>query len=112
MEKSKRISRLAAGVLWLAVIGAGCFILPGNLPAAAPEAAQAVSFNVNTSMADNLAALKGKTITVTLSTGQAITGTVAEVKGNLLLLTRLSQKEFYDALIAIDRISAVEMRAR
>jgi small nuclear ribonucleoprotein (snRNP)-like protein len=63
-------------------------------------------------LADNLVALKGKTITVSLSSGQAMTGVVKEVQNNLLHLERLSQKEFYDALIRVDLIVAIEVRAR
>jgi hypothetical protein len=73
---------------------------------------EAVSFNVNASMADNLAALKGKPVTVHLASGQTITGIVDEVKGNLLHIAKLSQKEFYDALVAIDHISAIEAKVR
>jgi len=41
-----------------------------------------------------------------------MTGIVKEVKNNLLHLEKISQKEFYDALITIDHISAVEARVR
>ena len=87
------------------------FISTGALAveAGSKDAAQ---FNVNTSLSDNLIALKGKIVTVTLSSGQAMTGTVGDVKGNLLHLVKLSQKDFYDALVVIDRISAIETKVR
>jgi hypothetical protein len=37
---------------------------------------------------------------------------VSDVKGNLLHLAKLSQKEFYDALVAIDHITAIETKVR
>lgn len=77
--------------------------------AADKETAQ---FNVNTSMVENLTALKGKAVTIYLASGQTITGTINDVKGNLLHLGRLSQKDFYDALVAVDRISSIEMKVR
>jgi hypothetical protein len=73
---------------------------------------EAARFDVNTSIGDNLTALKGKSVIVTLSGGQAITGTVSEVKGNLLHLSKISQRDFYDALIAIDHIAAIETKVR
>lgn len=91
------------------VLGFNIFITATVAPAAETGAVQ---FNVNTSMADNLAALKGKSVTLSLASGQTITGIVNDVKGNLLHLVKISQKEFYDALIAVDRISAIETKVR
>jgi hypothetical protein len=79
---------------------------------AAGEAKQFVQLNAGISLADNLAALKGKTVTVYLASGQSMTGIVKDVKGSILHLEKISQKEFYDALIRIDMISAIEARAR
>ncbi len=73
---------------------------------------EAVQFNVDASMADNLSMLKGKTVTVYLASGQTITGTVNDAKGNLLHLVKLSQKDFFDALVAIDHIAAIDTKAR
>jgi hypothetical protein len=61
---------------------------------------------------ENLAALKGKTVTVTLSSGQAVSGVVKDVKNGLLHLEKLSQKDFFDAVVVVDKISAVEVRVR
>jgi hypothetical protein len=94
------------------IIGGILFLVPKNVSAADTEAKPSFQFDVNTSMADNLTALKGKSVTVTLSPGQSITGIVGDVKGNLLYLTKISQKEFYDSLVAIDHISAIETRVR
>jgi hypothetical protein len=63
-------------------------------------------------MMENLAGLKGKSVTLTLSSGQTITGIVSGVKGNLLHLAKISQKEFYDALVATDHITAIEAKVR
>jgi hypothetical protein len=79
---------------------------------AAGEAKQYVQLNAGISLADNLTALKGKTATVYLASGQSMTGIVKDVKVNVLHLEKISQKEFYDALIRIDLISAIEARVR
>ena len=65
------------------------------------------------SLADNLSALTGKTVTINLAGGQSMTGIVKEVKNGLLHLEKLSQKEFYDGLVSIDKIVCpYETRAR
>ncbi|WP_027359571.1 hypothetical protein [Desulforegula conservatrix] len=75
--------------------------------------AGSASVQLNTiPIVDNLLAFKGKPVTVTLSSGQAITGIVKDAKNGILHLEKISQKEFYDAVILIDRINAVEARVR
>jgi len=85
-----------------------------TLQTAVAAAGQKEFAQLNTAipLADNLIALKGKTVTITLSSGQAMTGVVKEVQNNLLYLEKLSQKEFFDALIRLDLITAIEVRAR
>jgi hypothetical protein len=79
----------------------------------AAEATSAIpQLNLEISLTENLIALKGKVVTVTLSSGQAITGTVKDAKNGLLHLEKLSQKDFYDAVILTDKISAIEVRVR
>ena len=79
---------------------------------AAGEAKQYVQFNAGITLADNLTALKGKTATIYLASGQSMTGIVKDVKETVLHLEKISQKEFYDALIRVDLISAIEARVR
>ncbi len=78
----------------------------------AAETPAAPQLNVDMPLTENLTALKGKTITVTLSSGQAISGVVKDVKNGLLHLEKLSQKDVFDAIIVVDKISAVEVRVR
>lgn len=112
MKSAKRISIPIIVLVMVMVLGANMFIIPGRVIAVETEGKDAAGFNVNWSIVDNLTVFKGKTVTVTLSTGQAVTGTVSDVQGNLLHLTKISQKEFYDSLILIDHISAVEAKVR
>jgi len=108
MKKATFKQMLLAALAIAAVLG------PSLIYAESVMAAEtdAIQFNVSASMADNLFMLKGKTVTVYLASGQTITGTVNDVKGNLLHLIKLSQKEFFDALVEVDRISAIETRVR
>jgi hypothetical protein len=98
-------------VLLLTLILSGLTAAPKFSPAAeAPGAAPQLSVDIP--LTENLTALKGKTITVTLSSGQAISGVVKDVKNGLLHLEKLSQKDFFDAVLVVDKISAVEVRVR
>lgn len=112
MERLNRRSVIVAAIALVMIFGVNSFLVPQSFSAGEEGIKEAAGFDVNTSMKDNLAALKGKSVTVTLSSGQAITGAVTEAKGNLLHLSKISQKDFYDALVAIDHIAAIEMKVR
>jgi hypothetical protein len=99
-----------AGFAVLTLCAAVFFYAP--LRAYAAEAKEAVQFNAAASLADNLTALKGKPVTVTLAGGQTVSGIVKDVSAGLLHLEKLSQKEFYDALVILDKIASIEARVR
>lgn len=71
-------------------------------------------FNEKASMRDNLAGLMAakKPVTVLLRSGDRYQATVGAVGDHLVVLTQPAQKEFFDVLIPIDEIAAVEARAR
>jgi len=81
---------------------------------AAPELVpvDGAKFSTQASMADNLRALSGKRVSVMLDSGITLTGIVGEVGMHLLHLERLERKEYYDALVRIDDIRAIETRFR
>jgi len=121
-EKPKRSERrramkvlkgkgLAAGLVLMALLLVNLFVTLQTTQAA-EDPKEYVQLNTAIPLADNLIALKGKTVAVSLSSGQTVTGVVKEVQNNLLYLEKLSQKEFYDALIRVDLIVAIEVRAR
>lgn len=56
--------------------------------------------------------LNGREVTLNLTGGGELTGTVAKVETQLVHIARLRGKEFYDAVVRLDLISAVTMRAR
>jgi hypothetical protein len=112
MKRDTEIRHIwAVRVLGLFVGMALVFPLGGEaLPKAAAD--QAVSYNVNASMADNLKSLTDKRVLVTLSSGKSLAGTVKAVGDHLLHLEKLEGKEFFDALILIQDIEAIETRIR
>jgi len=70
--------------------------------------------NAATSIRDNLNALsQGKApVTVVLKNGNTYTAKIGAVGDHLVVLTEPSQKEFFDVLVVIDDITALEVRAR
>jgi hypothetical protein len=100
-DRSRWAQTLAATIL---VIGFAA--LPLGALAETPQ------FNPAFSIADNLAGLKGRTATVHLTSGQTITGVVKEIGDHVLHLEKIAQREFFDAVIRVETISAVEARVR
>jgi hypothetical protein len=73
---------------------------------------EGVSYNVNGSVADNLKSCIGKKVSVTLNSGKGFTGTVKEVGNHLVHVEKLEGKEYFDALILIEHIEAIDTRFR
>lgn len=73
---------------------------------------EGISYNVTVSMADNLKSLIGKVVFVTLDSGTSFTGKIKAVGKNLVHVEKLQGKEYFDALIRIDRICAIDTRFR
>jgi hypothetical protein len=71
-----------------------------------------VSYNVNSSLLDNLKSLKGKWVSVTTVSGKTFTGFVKEVGPHLVHVEKLAKREYFDALIRREDISAIETRFR
>jgi hypothetical protein len=54
----------------------------------------------------------GKRVAVVLSTGLEMNGVVTKVTRDVLHLSELAGREFYDAVVPLDRINAVVIRVR
>jgi len=87
--------------------------LPAELEAGANVVPiEGVSYNVTMSLTDNLKSFVGKSVSVTLTCGTTFTGSVKEVGDHLIHLEKLDGKDFFDALIRLENISAIEARFR
>jgi hypothetical protein len=64
------------------------------------------------SVRDALAKQAGKAVTLTLRGGQEVAGTVETVGEQAVHVSRLKGREFYDAVVRLDAIDAVVIRAR
>ena len=54
----------------------------------------------------------GKRVAIRLDAGEEMEGLVASVGDHLVHISKLSKRDFYDAVIRIDRIHAVVIRVR
>ena len=73
---------------------------------------EGVSYNVNFSLQDNLKSLIGKKVYVTLNSGQTFAGFIKEVGDHFLHLEKLDGKSYFDALLRIEDISAIDTKFR
>jgi hypothetical protein len=101
------------GIMLAGLVFAATLVLPaGVLAQAKVVPVEGVGYNVNASMKDNLKSLTGKSVYVTLDSGKTLTGTVKEVGEHLVHLEKLEGKEYFDALIVIQHINAIDTRFR
>ena len=111
MKKSKMVGSvgLAVTILFYLTI----FMLPTEAEAKTKVVAiEGISYNVNSSLADNLKSLMGKKVYVTLDSGKTFSGFVKEVGNHLMHLEKLDGKDHFDALLRIKNISAIDTRFR
>ncbi len=89
-------------------------VLAFNLWAVSAAVAQEKKVEINTSfsMKQILVSFTGQKVTVKTDGGESIEGTVTGVGDHLVHISRLSGKDFYDAVVKIDKISSVVFRAR
>ena len=111
MRKSKMVSSvgLALTILFYVTI----LVLPMEAEAKTKVVAiEGISYNVNSSLVDNLKSLIGKKVSVTLDSGKTFIGFVKEVGNHLMHLEKLDGKEYFDALLRIENISAIDTKFR
>lgn len=104
---ARNLAGLGAGLLLL-----GALAVQPACAGAEPVELPGLNFEVNSSMFDNLKGLIGKQVHVTLSSGATFTGNVKAVSSELLHLEKLESKEFFDALVRIPEIEAIDTRFR
>ena len=70
------------------------------------------SLNEASTIKDVLSQHVGKRAAVRTDGGETLDGTVAKVTGQLVYIEKLVGKEYFDAVVRIDRISSVTFRMR
>jgi len=76
--------------------------------------AQEMKFELNKGfgMKEILASYEGKRVAIRLDGGEELEGVVTRVGDPLVHFSKLSKRDFYDAVIRIDKINAMIFRAR
>ena len=110
----KRVKMLSSVGVMLAIL---FFVAVLTHPAEAEAQAKVVAiegmkYQVGASMQDNLKSLVGKKVYVTLASGKTFAGFVKEVGNHFMHMEKLDKKDFFDALIRIEDISAVDAKFR
>jgi small nuclear ribonucleoprotein (snRNP)-like protein len=77
-----------------------------------PRLYEGAAFDVAFSMKDNLKVLMGKDVYVHLRGGKTLQGFIKSVGDNMIHLEKLANRDFYDALVRIEDISAIEVKFR
>ena len=111
MRKSKGVGsvELVLTILFYVTI----LVLPMEAEAKTKVVAiEGISYNVSSSMADNLKSLIGKKVSITLTSGKTFTGLIKEVGNHLMHLEKLDGNEYFDALIRLEDINAIDTRFR
>jgi len=81
-------------------------------PAAALQAAEPLEVRAEDTVRTVLERSVGRRVELVLVSGEKLSGVVARLTAGLVHLEKLSGREFYDALVHIDRIDAVIVRMR
>ncbi len=83
-------------------------------PAAATPAAEATTFDVSADdvIKANLDKMVGQSITLRLDSGEEMGGVVSKVGDTAVHLSSLTGKEFFDAIIPLDRVNAIVVRVK
>jgi hypothetical protein len=87
-------------------------LLAASFLLALPAQAQELVISANDTLQTVIGARRGKPVTLRLTGGQEITGTVRDVSTRLAVLGALSGREFFDAAVPLEKIEAVIVRAK
>lgn len=99
-------------VLTLTLCLGASFFFPFQSLARSVMAVEGSKFDTSLSLIDNLKSYMGKNVFVHLKSGKTLQGYVKVVGKNLVHLEKLAGKDFYDALIRIEEINAIEAKFR
>jgi hypothetical protein len=94
------------------VISSPAFVNQAEAEAKKPTPVEGAMFDVSFPLKESLKSFQGKDVQLILRSGQTIQGYVKAVGDHFVHLEKLAGKDFYDALIRMEDISAVEARFR
>ncbi len=112
MTESARVRDCYLGTPMALVFGALFALSPGVIAGQQVLPVEGVGYSVGSSLADNLKLFVGKKVSLTLDSGVVMAGLVKEVGDHLVHLEKLDGKDYFDALIRVENISAMDTRFR
>lgn len=87
-------------------------LVTGTMAIAAPKASADDVLKPGTTIRNILTDAIGKRVSVRLDSRDELEGTVTTVGDHLVHISKLAQRDYFDAFVSIDRISAVIVRMR
>jgi hypothetical protein len=105
--------RFAKMVMAMAIIVASpAFVNQATAEVKKPTPVEGARFDTTFPLKENLNTFMGKDVHLLLRSGQTVQGYVKSVGDHFLHLEKLAGRDFYDALVRIDDISAIEAKFR
>jgi hypothetical protein len=109
----RRTNKICLEVIIVAVMFSLLFLGPqAEAEAKSIVPIEGLKFDVSVSMKDNLKLFTGKDVFVHLRSGKTLQGYVKAVGNDFVHLEKLAGRDFYDAFIRIEDISAIEAKFR
>jgi small nuclear ribonucleoprotein (snRNP)-like protein len=108
----KKSTRYGSAAMVAAILIAAAILTFPAMVAAQSKAIEGVKFEVSQSLNDNLKPLVGKNVCVALRSGKTYLGSLKAVGDHFIHLEKIAEKNFFDALIRIEDISAIEVQFR
>lgn len=110
MKKSFSLaSAMALAIIWLMAVSA---IYPAAAQGRSVTSLEGAKFDVASTIKDNLKIYTGKDVVIHLRSGKNLQGYVKTVGDHFVHIEKISGKDFYDALIRIEDITAIEAKFR
>ena len=107
----KQFTILSLAIFLTVLFSPGFTTTPGKAEAGVVPIEE-IKYDVNFPLEENLKLFVGKKVYVTIDSGKTFAGIVKEAGNHLLWLEKLEGKEFFDALIRINSITAIDTRFR
>ena len=103
-----KTSMIVAQILFVGLMAVGA-VADETKPAASPAK---LNVKVEDPIRAALESFRGKMVTLKLADGQDLTGKVEDLGDEAVQLSELVGKEYFDAVVIIDSVSAVIVRTR
>jgi hypothetical protein len=87
-------------------------LLAASILLSLPVQAQELVISANDTVQTVLMARRGKPVTLRLTGGQELTGTVRDASTRMVVLGALTGREFFDAAVPLEKIEAVIVRTK